>query len=159
MPLERVCLTVRLLTMDVLPSEYLQTTIVRPSYTNVYDAVKSLTEMDIFDELGAMTWLGIRLIDVPIDCQLGKLLVFAILLQCLDPILTIVSFLNTMDPMSLPSEVDEQFLPYIGIIRNKIKQERKRLSDGIFSDHLMFLRLYQEWQNNLRDDSPGEFVV
>ncbi|XP_061391807.1 benign gonial cell neoplasm protein [Musca vetustissima] len=153
-PLDRVCLAVKLLSQHTMVSEYLQETIVKPPFIKVYQAVEHLKKISVFTELEDITWLGCRLIDVPVECHLGKLLVFAILLQCLDPILTIVSFMTTLDPFELSHFIDdEQLEPYRDVIRQKIKDQRKHFAEGHCSDHLMFLRLYQEWQNDLRDDS------
>ncbi|XP_067633183.1 benign gonial cell neoplasm protein [Eurosta solidaginis] len=160
MPLDRICLTVKLLSPHTMVSEYLQTTICRAPFINVHNSVEFLKKIYVFDELEEVTWLGCRLIDVPIDCQLGKLLVFAILLQCLDPVLTIVSFLSTFDPLELPTEIcSNRNYATLGEMRVKVKEERKRLAENILSDHLIYLRLYQEWQNNLRDDNPEMVLV
>ncbi|XP_014102025.3 benign gonial cell neoplasm protein [Bactrocera oleae] len=159
MPLDRVCLTVKLLSPHTMVSEYLQSTISRPPFIHIHNTVEFLKKIYVFDELEEVTWLGCRLIDVPIDCQLGKLLVFAILLQCLDPVLTIVSFLSTIDPLELPTETGNKRLAAVERVRSKIKAERQRLAENILSDHLIYLRLYQEWQNNLRDDNPEMVLI
>ncbi|XP_011204346.4 benign gonial cell neoplasm protein [Bactrocera dorsalis] len=157
MPLDRVCLTVKLLSPHTMVSEYLQTTISRAPFIHIHNTVEFLKKIYVFDELEEVTWLGCRLIDVPIDCQLGKLLVFAILLQCLDPVLTIVSFLSTIDPLQLPTEIGNK--QGVEHLCSKIKDERKRLAENVLSDHLIYLRLYQEWQNNLRDDNPEMVLI
>ncbi|XP_020713159.1 benign gonial cell neoplasm protein isoform X2 [Ceratitis capitata] len=159
MPLDRVCLTVKLLSPHTMVAEYLQSTISKPPFIHIHNTVEFLKKIYVFDELEEVTWLGCRLIDVPIDCQLGKVLVFAILLQCLDPVLTIVSFLSTLDPLELPNDSGNINLPALDEMRAKIKGERKRLAENIFSDHLIYLRLYQEWQNNLRDDNPEMVLI
>ncbi|XP_017468276.1 PREDICTED: benign gonial cell neoplasm protein [Rhagoletis zephyria] len=159
MPLDRICLTVKLLSPHTMVAEYLQSTICKAPFINVHNTVEFLKKIYVFDELEEVTWLGCRLIDVPIDCQLGKLLVFAILLQCLDPVLTIVSFLSTFDPLELPTEIDNKNLTVLEEVRSKVKIERKRLAENILSDHLIYLRLYQEWQNNLRDDNPEMVLI
>ncbi|XP_053963518.1 benign gonial cell neoplasm protein [Anastrepha ludens] len=159
MPLDRICLTVKLLSPHTMVAEYLQSTISKAPFIHIHNTVESLKKIYVFDELEDVTWLGCRLIDVPIDCQLGKLLVFAILLQCLDPVLTIVSFLSTFDPLELPSEIDNKNHAAFEEVRAKVKEERKRLAESILSDHLIYLRLYQEWQNNLRDDNPEMVLI
>lgn len=151
-PLDRVCLTAKLLSHQSMVSEYLQETIVKPPFIQIYRCVENLKKMSVFTELEDITWLGCRLIDLPVECHLGKLLVFAILLQCLDPILTIVSFMSTLDPFELSQYLDDLVEPYKDTIRCKLKEERSRQSEGFLSDHLTFLRLYQEWQNDLRDE-------
>lgn len=158
-PLDKVCLTVKLLAQHQSVAEYFQNTIVQPSFLHIHQTVERLKKMEIMDLFEDLTWLGCRIIDVPVNCQLGKLLVFGILLQCLDPILTIVSFMCCADPLKLPGNVGGTSNAFAPTIRFKIKQERKRIAEGSFSDHLMFIRLYQEWQNQLRDDSPEVALV
>uniref|UniRef100_A0A1I8Q4H9 Helicase-associated domain-containing protein n=1 Tax=Stomoxys calcitrans TaxID=35570 RepID=A0A1I8Q4H9_STOCA len=153
MPLDRVCLSVKLLSQHSMVAEYLQETIIKPPFMEIFRAVENLKKISVFTDLEDITWLGCRLIDVPVECHLGKLLVFAILLQCLDPVLTIVSFMSTLDPFEISNYMDELLEPYKEVIRSKIKEERNKLSEGQHSDHLMFLRLYQEWQNDLGDDN------
>lgn len=155
MPLDRVCLSVKLLSPHTMVSEYLGETIIKPQFLQIFRTVEFLKKINIFTDLEDITWLGCRLVDVPVECHLGKLLVFAILLQCLDPVLTIVGFMSTLDPLELSHYVNNLVEPLQDTVRSDIKQERHRLSEGVLSDHLMFLRLYQEWQNDLRDEDNG----
>uniref|UniRef100_A0A1A9ZN03 Helicase-associated domain-containing protein n=1 Tax=Glossina pallidipes TaxID=7398 RepID=A0A1A9ZN03_GLOPL len=152
-PLDRVCLSVKLLSPHRMVAEYLQETIVKPPFPQVFRCVEHLKKIDVFSETEDITWLGCRLVDVPVDCLLGKLLVFAVLLQCIDPVLTIVSFMSTLDPFELNNYLDDLTEPFKDAIRMKIKKERSRLSEGIVSDHFVYLRLYQEWQNEVHDEN------
>ncbi|XP_075170033.1 benign gonial cell neoplasm [Haematobia irritans] len=152
-PLDRICLSAKLLAQHSMVSEYLQETIIKPPFMHIYRAVENLKKISVFTELEDITWLGCRLIDVPVECQLGKLLVFSVLLQCLDPVLTIVSFMTTLDPFETSHFMDDLIEPYKEFIRSKIKEERIKFSEGLYSDHLVFLRLYQDWQNDLREDN------
>ncbi|KAM7342671.1 benign gonial cell neoplasm [Cochliomyia hominivorax] len=152
MYLDRVCLSVKLLSSNTMVAEYLQETIVKPPFIQVYRTVETLKKINIFTDLEDITWLGCRLIDVPVECYLGKILVFAILLQCLDPVLTIVGFMSTLDPLEVSYYINQLNEPFVDLLRCKIKSEKQRLSEGILSDHLMYLRLYQEWQNNFRNE-------
>uniref|UniRef100_A0A1B0BTI0 Helicase-associated domain-containing protein n=1 Tax=Glossina palpalis gambiensis TaxID=67801 RepID=A0A1B0BTI0_9MUSC len=154
-PLDRVCLSVKLLSPHRMVAEYLQETIVKPPFPQVFRCVEHLKKIDVFSETEDITWLGCRLVDVPVDCLLGKLLVFAVLLQCIDPVLTIVSFMSTLDPFELNNYLDDLTEPFKDAIRTKMKKERSRLSEGIASDHFVYLRLYQEWQNDVHDKNNG----
>lgn len=152
MNLDRVCLSVKLLSPNTMVAEYLQETIVSPPFIHVHRTVETLKKINVFTNLEDITWLGCRLIDVPVECYLGKILVFAILLQCLDPVLTIVGFLATLDPLELVHYMNQLSGSIRDLLRVKLKAEKDRLSEGILSDHLMYLRLYQEWQNNSRNE-------
>lgn len=60
--------------------------------------------MIIFQSIDALgndeelTELGVHLLDLPIEPHLAKMLLYAIVLKCLDPVLTIVSTLTYRDP-------------------------------------------------------------
>lgn len=83
-----------------------------------------------------MTDLGLRLGDLPIDVRLGKMLLYGVMLRCLDPVLTIVSALSTSDPFTLPTQSFE---------RGKVMGIKRHLAEDSFSDHLLLLRVYQKW--------------
>ncbi|KAH8233102.1 hypothetical protein KR026_004334 [Drosophila bipectinata] len=156
MYLDRICLLVKFLAPHKIIGEYLHFTISPPPLINVHHIVQILKKIDVLDEYEDVTWLGARLLDIPVPCQLGRLLVFGILLQCLDPILTIVSSLMSPDPLSIPynEDLDHLWDRFTIFIQNRIKNERARLADNQFSDHFIFVRLFQEWQSGLNHKLP-----
>ncbi|KAH8253493.1 hypothetical protein KR032_005784 [Drosophila birchii] len=161
MQLDKICLTVKMLSPNMMISEYLNFTISPPPLINVHHAVQFLKKIDVLDELEEVTWLGCRLQDIPLPCQLGRLLIFGILLQCLDPILTIVSSLTTADPLGIPfnEDIDHLWDRFTIYIQNRIKNERSRLADNQFSDHFIFLRLFHEWQCKLKNKMPPLYLT
>lgn len=64
------------------------------------------------------------------------MLLYGVMLRCLDPILTIVSALSTSDPFTLPTQSFE---------RGKVMGIKRHLSEESFSDHLILLRVFQKW--------------
>lgn len=50
--------------------------------------------MDLLDDAETLTDLGWLLLDIDLEPHFGKMLVYGVLLQCLDPILTIVSWVT-----------------------------------------------------------------
>lgn len=71
------------------------------------------------------------------ESGLGKMLLTATVLHCLDPVLTIVCCLSYRDPFVLPSEPQEK----------KAAAARKlELSAGTLSDHMAMLRAFNLWQ-------------
>lgn len=147
MPLEKVCLAVKLLYPHTMISEYFQETITIPHFLYVRHATECLKKINALDHLENVTWLGCRLIDLPLECQLGKMLIYGVLFQCLDPILTIVSFIQTSDPFDATFYLYGTMTQNKDIIRQRLRNERIRLSGSIPSDFVVYLRLYQEWQN------------
>ncbi|XP_032570287.1 benign gonial cell neoplasm protein isoform X1 [Drosophila sechellia] len=160
MQLDKICLAVKLLSPNTIISEYLGTTISPPPLINVHHAVQFLKKIDVLDDAEDVTWLGCRLMDIPVSCQLGRMLIFGILLRCLDPILTIVSSLSTADPLGIPftEDIDSLWDRFTIYIQNSIKKERTYLSDNQFSDHFIFVRLYKEWQNRMHNRTPPLYL-
>ena len=50
--------------------------------------LKTIEALDAWEDV---TELGSHLLDLPIEPRLGKMLLYSIILKCLDPIMTIVS--------------------------------------------------------------------
>ncbi|KAH8398928.1 hypothetical protein KR222_005071 [Zaprionus bogoriensis] len=160
MQLDKICLSIKFLSPGTVISEYLMNTISPPSSINVHQTVQFLKKIDILDEFENVTWLGCRLIDIPTSCQLGRVLVFGLLLQCLDPILTIVSALLTADPLHISFNEDTGLWSgYTVYVQNCIKRERSRLANGQFSDHLIFVRLFEEWHNRMQKNLLHLFLI
>ncbi|KAH8261024.1 hypothetical protein KR044_002372 [Drosophila immigrans] len=160
MPLDKICLIVKLLSPHSIISEYLAYTIAPPPLINVHQAVQFLKKIDILDDFEDVTWLGCRLVDIPVPCQLGRALVFGILLQCLDPILTIVSSFISADPLVMPfnEDIDGLWDKFTIFLQNRVKHERHRLAADQLSDHFVFLHLYQEWQDSLKNNMSGMYL-
>ena len=92
--------------------------------------------MDALDPWENVTDLGHVLLDLPVDPRLGKMLVSATILRCLDPVLTIVCCLSHRSPFILPTEADERKLAAIRQIE---------LAAGTLSDHMVLLRAFTLW--------------
>ena len=54
--------------------------------------------MDALDDEEELTDLGRHLTHLPVEPHLGKMVLHAVVLRCLDPVLTIVCALNHKDP-------------------------------------------------------------
>lgn len=74
-------------------AEYLDRAIQPPSNIVTRNAVQLLKTIDALDSWEDLTELGSHLLDLPIEPRLGKMLLYAVVLKCLDPILTIVCLL------------------------------------------------------------------
>lgn len=77
---------------------------------------------------------------MPVDCQLGKMILYAIMLRCLDPVVTIVSALSVKDPFMLP----------LGNEGEKITEIKKGFARKSLSDHQMLLNTFNEWSSGKR---------
>lgn len=86
------------------------------------------------DKCEDLTDLGYHLADLPVEPHLGKMVLCAVVLKCLDPILTIACSLAYRDPFILPAQ---------GSQKQAALQCRKRFASSTFSDHMALLRAFQ----------------
>ena len=99
--------------------------------------MQNLKTMGALDTSEEMTALGLHLLDIPLEPVLGKILLHSVILRCLDPVLSITCMLAYKSPFTLA--VDQS--------RRKAGEAVKRnFSAGTGSDHMAWLRAFQEWQ-------------
>jgi ATP-dependent RNA helicase DHX36 len=61
-----------------------------------------LQVLNALDDEENLTPLGFHLAQLPMDPQLGKMILLAALFRCLDPVLSIAASLSFKDPFNLP---------------------------------------------------------
>nr|CAD7395571.1 unnamed protein product [Timema cristinae] len=138
LPLQELCLHTKLLAPPNTPiADFLAKAIEPPSFVITRNAVQLLKTMDALDAWEDLTELGHHLVDLPVEPRLGKMVLYSVVLKCLDPVLTIVCCLSYRDPFILPVQ------PSLKRSANLVK---KKLSSGSFSDHMTLLRAFQMWQ-------------
>lgn len=107
--------------------------------------MKTIDALDTWEDL---TDLGHHLLELPVDPKYGKMLIYASLLKCMDPVLTIVCCLSYRELFILPP------------VREKKKianEERIKFSSGSLSDHMTLLRVFQGWQEAKRQGRERQF--
>lgn len=91
LPLQELCLYTKHLAPGNTPiAEFLERALEPPSSAVTRNAVQLLKTIDALDPWEDLTELGSHLLDLPVEPRLGKMLLYAVVLKCLDPILTIV---------------------------------------------------------------------
>lgn len=91
LPLQELCLYTKHLAPGNTPiAEFLDRAIEPPSNMVTRNAVQLLKTIDALDPWEDLTELGSHLLDLPVEPRLGKMLLYAVVLKCLDPVLTIV---------------------------------------------------------------------
>ena len=134
-PLDALCLQTLRMRLGA-PSKVLAACVTPPEASSVERALLTLTEIQAVREVkGALelTPLGNHLADLPVDCRIGKMLVFGCLLRCVDAVATIAAFLSQRSVFRAPLEKREEMMT------------RKRSFAYRWSDHLTLLRVYQGW--------------
>jgi HrpA-like RNA helicase len=90
-PLMELCLQTKLLAPHgTTITEFLGKTPSPPSGMVIKAALNNLKTIQALDPDENVTLLGKHLLELPVDPQLGKMILTALVLQCLDPVLTIV---------------------------------------------------------------------
>ncbi|GAB0091162.1 RNA helicase [Sergentomyia squamirostris] len=148
-PLTEICLSAKLIAPQIAIEDFLQKALQPPAAISVGRSVELLKTMGALDNEENITDLGMHLADLPVDAHLGKMLIFSILMKCVDPILTIVSILSVRDPFIIPSSARD---------RGYYNQVRESLSENSFSDHMIFVRIFQRWLDASPSTSSREFL-
>ncbi|KAL1500164.1 hypothetical protein AB1Y20_012834 [Prymnesium parvum] len=135
-PLHELCLHIKLLELGEI-EPFLAKAIEPPSLHAVREAVQTLAEVQALDSAQAqlLTPLGRHLATLPVDVRIGKMLVFACMLRCLQPVLVIAACLSLRSPFVEPFEKREQ-----------AKAARRAFAAELRSDHLAMLRAYQAFR-------------
>ncbi|XP_066993237.2 3'-5' RNA helicase YTHDC2 [Anabrus simplex] len=139
LPLQELCLHTKLLAPANTPiADFLSRAIEPPSFVVTRNAVQLLKTIDALDSWEDLTELGHHLLDLPIEPRLGKMLLYSVILKCLDPVLTIVCSLAYREPFILPNQPSQ---------KRAAALIRKKFAAGTYSDHMALLRAFQSWQH------------
>lgn len=136
--LTEVCLKAKLLSINSTIEDFLMKAVQPPSKQRITCGINFLKNINALDSNENMTDLGNHLVHMPIDCSLGKTILYAIILKCLDPVLIIVSALSLKDPFLLSAIRSVHPI-------NKIKRE---FSENSLSDHKMLYNTFTAWYSN-----------
>ncbi|XP_050669842.1 3'-5' RNA helicase YTHDC2-like isoform X6 [Leptidea sinapis] len=137
-PLQELCLHTKLLAPGNTPiADFLSKALEPPSFLAVRNAVTLLKTIGALTPMEDLTEIGQHLLDLTVEPKLGKMLLYACVMKCLDPILTIVCSLSNKEPFQISMNPEN---------RKKGSLARKELSADSFSDHMALLRAFQAWQ-------------
>ncbi|XP_031639128.1 DExH-box ATP-dependent RNA helicase DExH1-like [Contarinia nasturtii] len=144
-PLTQLCLHAKILAAaDTSIGTFLSKALEPPPPENVRQSVELLKEINALDASESITDLGIHLARMPIDCQIAKMVLYAIVLRCLDPIVIIASALSVRDLFLLPLDNAREAI-------EKINETKNRFTGDERSDHKMFLNIIENWSKLLRE--------
>ena len=132
-PLEGLCLQMKL---QRIPSvkNFLSAALDPPSAAAIDTALGTLKLIGALDESASeLSNMGKQLAQLPLDVHIGKLLLHACLLECLDPCLTIAAFLSSRSPFVAPFN------------KRKEAHEAKQRFKIEQSDHLCVLEAFNDW--------------
>ena len=135
-----------------------------PERRSINDGVQLLQELGAFDTGGAITDLGRRLAQVPLDPRLGRMILQADTEGCLGEVLVLAAALSIPDPRERPTGREEaaraqharfadphsDFVSYLNLW-TYLRGQRKAMSGSAFrrmcrEEFLHYLRI-REWQD------------
>ncbi len=135
-----------------------------PDRRSIRDGVQLLQELGAFDTDGAITAVGRRLAQLPVDPRLGRMILQADAEGCVREILVLAAALSIPDPRERPADREEaarqkharfadehsDFVSYLNLWRY-LSEQRKELSGNAFrrmcrDEFLHYLRI-REWQD------------
>ena len=142
-PLDEMGLQVKLLETPLQPvigiADFLSKAVEPPVPQAVTAAIELLTDIGALDDAEHLTSLGRHLAALPLQPALGKLLLYGVLFECLDPVLTVACCMAYRDPWVLPPTP---------ALKNAAVSAKLRFSGeaGGASDHLAAVQAYNGWR-------------
>lgn len=146
-----MCLHTKLLAPGNTPiADFLSKALEPPSFLAVRNAVTLLKTIGALTPMEDLTEIGQHLLDLTVEPKLGKMLLYACVMKCLDPILTIVCSLANKEPFQISMHPEN---------RKKGSMARKEFSADSFSDHMALLRAFQAWQTARANGTERAFCA
>nr|GMC48493.1 DExH-box ATP-dependent RNA helicase DExH6-like [Ipomoea batatas] len=150
MPIEELCLQIKLLDPDCNVEEFLQKTLDPPVYETIRNAIIVLQDIGALTIEEKLTQLGQRIGSLPVHPLTSKMLLIAILLNCLDPALTLACASEYKDPFTLPMLPNE---------RKKADAAKAELASlyGGRSDQLAVVAAFECWRGAKQKREESRF--
>ncbi|XP_059451843.1 DExH-box ATP-dependent RNA helicase DExH1 isoform X2 [Corylus avellana] len=144
-PLQELCLNIKSLQLGTIGS-FLAKALQPPDSLAVQNAIELLKTIGALDDMEELTPLGRHLCTLPLDPNIGKMLLMGSIFQCLNPALTIATALAHRDPFVLP------------ISRKEEADAAKRSFAGdSCSDHIALLKAFEGWKDAKRNGRERAF--
>ncbi|HEU5267366.1 MAG TPA: ATP-dependent RNA helicase HrpA, partial [Jatrophihabitans sp.] len=116
-----------------------------PDRRSVRDGLALLRELNAFDEHDAITGLGRRLAQLPVDPRVGRMILQADAEGCVREVLVLAAALSIPDPRERPSDQEEV-----------ARQKHARFADE-HSDFVSFLNLWRYLREQRKERSGNAF--
>ncbi|WRX23403.1 Helicase [Theobroma cacao] len=141
-PLQELCLHIKSLQLGTVGS-FLAKALQPPDPLSVQNAIELLKTIGALDDAEELTPLGRHLCTLPLDPNIGKMLLMGAIFQCLNPALTIASALAHRDPFVLPIHRKEE-----------ADAAKRSFAGDSCSDHIALLKAfggYKDAKSNGRE--------
>ncbi|XP_052199353.1 DExH-box ATP-dependent RNA helicase DExH1 isoform X2 [Diospyros lotus] len=138
MPLQELCLHIKSLQFGAIGS-FLAKALQPPDPLSVQNAIELLKTIGALDDGEELTPLGRHLCTLPLDPNIGKMLLMGSIFQCLNPALTIASALAHRNPFLLPIDRKEE-----------ADDAKRSFAGDSCSDHIALLKAFEGWKDAKR---------
>ncbi|XP_020576741.1 DExH-box ATP-dependent RNA helicase DExH1 [Phalaenopsis equestris] len=144
-PLQELCLHIKTLQLGSVAT-FLGKALQPPDPLAVNNALELLRTIGALDEREELTPLGRHLCTLPLDPNIGKMLLMGSIFQCLDPALTIAAALAYRDPFVLPINRKEE-----------ADVAKRSFAGDSCSDHIALLKAFDTWKDAKRAKQDRAF--
>ncbi|XP_058205317.1 DExH-box ATP-dependent RNA helicase DExH1 isoform X1 [Rhododendron vialii] len=144
-PLQELCLTIKSLELGTIGT-FLAKALQPPDSLSVQNAIELLKTIGALDDSEELTPLGRHLCTLPLDPNIGKMLLMGSIFQCLNPALTIASALAHRDPFVLPINRKEE-----------ADAAKRSFAGDSCSDHIALLKAFEAWKDAKRSGNDRAF--
>lgn len=134
-PLQELCLHIKSLQLGAVGT-FLAKALQPPDSLSVQNAIELLKTIGALDDREELTPLGRHLCTLPLDPNIGKMLLMGSIFQCLNPALTIASALAHRNPFVLPLNRKEE-----------ADDAKRSFAGDSFSDHIALVKAFEEWKD------------
>ncbi|OIW12193.1 hypothetical protein TanjilG_28601 [Lupinus angustifolius] len=144
-PLQELCLHIKSLQLGTVGS-FLEKALQPPDPLSVQNAIELLKTIGAFDDNEELTPLGRHLRNIPLDPNIGKMLLMGSIFQCVNPALTIAASLAYRNPFVLPINRKEE-----------ADEAKQSFAGDSCSDHIALLKAYEGWKDAKRSGNEKQF--
>ncbi|KAJ4903301.1 helicase in vascular tissue and tapetum [Raphanus sativus] len=150
MPVEELCLQVKILDPNCKTNDFLQKLLDPPVDQSIANALSILQDIGALTPEEELTELGEKFGHLPVHPLISKMLFFAVLVNCLDPALTLACAADYKEPFTMPMSPVE---------RQKAAAAKLELASlcGGDSDHLAVVAAFDCWKNAKERGLAAEF--
>ncbi|GMN39573.1 hypothetical protein TIFTF001_008810 [Ficus carica] len=144
-PLQELCLQIKSLRLGTVGS-FLAKALQPPDPLAVQNAIELLKTIGALDDVEELTPLGRHLCSLPLEPNIGKMLLMGSIFQCLNPALTIAAALAHRDPFVLPIDRKEE-----------ADAAKRSFAGDSCSDHIALLKAFEGWKEAKRNGKERAF--
>ncbi|XP_020527145.1 DExH-box ATP-dependent RNA helicase DExH7, chloroplastic isoform X1 [Amborella trichopoda] len=150
-PLVELCLQIKSLSFGDVKS-FLLKAMDPPREEAVSSAIATLYEVGALEGYEELTSLGHHLSRLPVDVQIGKMMLYGGIFGCLSPILSIAAFLSYKLPFLYPKDEKQNAeRAKSSLLTDKSDSGGDVAINDKQSDHLLLVIAYSKWVKMLRE--------